>query len=236
MGSFFAKAAEFAGFAAEKEAGTALSKAAKVVENKVLTPGSLIYHATDAPVSSIEELLASKSKVRSTSGAAVYVTTKENAAAYTKNLAGAKMLEGRLSPNFRPLYFNEELSGAVQEQLRKAGIEGSTYGEAMADIRAQGGNIESKVFALQRSIAREGYHGVTGMYPTREVIGIFGNDVLEGINYKDLVSSTAVLNESRDFAAQVGANKAIMKTGEGKSATSMANRNLHSGNRTPRSL
>jgi hypothetical protein len=49
-------------------------------------------------------------------------------------------------------------------------------------------------------------------------------------------TEVSTLKASRDLATAVGANKAVMKAGEGKSATSMSNRSLYGGNRTPRSL
>ncbi len=223
MGSFFKVAEKFAGFA-EKEIG------------KLLKPGSMVYHSTAAPVTRIEELLAMKSKSYTTAGPAVYVTTREAAEQYTKNVVGTKVLEGRLSPDIKLLSFNAPLPASVQEQLQKAGMRGKTYGEVMAEIREGGGEIGGKVHALQKSVAHEGYHGVTDIYPTREVIGIFGNEVLEGATYENLVQSQSVLKATRDLDNSVGVNKAVMKAGEGKSATSMAKHSLYGGNRTPRSL
>lgn len=155
---------------------------------------SNVYHSTTQPVKNIEHLDASKSKELDAAGPAVYLSRdKKVSEQYAKTSGDAKILQGKIAPETKILHANDSLPAGVKSDLQKAGIKGETYKDVMLNVRQQAGagDPTSKLKAVQKSVARAGYHGVDNLFPDRDVVAIFGNDILEDKKFTDLVKSNS---------------------------------------------
>jgi len=152
-----------------------------------------VFHSTPQPINNIEELNAAKSADLDAAGPAVYLSRDRAVSErYAQQTPQAKVLEGRLHPDTKLLDAQGPLPAGVQEQLKKAGIQATTYNEAMIGARRVAGASDptSKLKAIQKAVAREGgYHGVENVFKDRDVVAVFGDDVLEGKKFSDLVQN-----------------------------------------------
>jgi predicted GNAT family acetyltransferase len=151
-----------------------------------------IYNGTSADVGNIEDLDARYSLPRATAGPGVYLSRDPQVASeYVKNTPGARVLGGVLKNTTTLFNAQQELPDAI---LKERGLPpGLSYIDALTAIRQESGSLEEavpEIKSLQKELAKQGYHGVDNLYGDRDVISIFGNDVLpEGEKYKDLVKS-----------------------------------------------
>jgi len=158
-----------------------------------------VYHSTPQPIKNIAELDAAKSKELDVAGPAVYLSRDRAVSErYAQQTPQAKVLEGRLHPDTKLLDAQGPLPAGVQEQLKKAGIQATTYNEAMIGARRAAGAADptSKIKAVQKAVAREGFHGVDNVFHDRDVVAVFGDDVLEGKRFADLVKKPSAQKPS----------------------------------------